>query len=159
MGTRADFYLERDDKRLMWIGSLYKDGHPVNIPIEILIQVNPVLFEELTVTYLELKDSAIRQNGDKWPWPWADSRMSDYSYIFMMNRVMAYSPDIKRLYDPIKILQGEDLNYAALPFDIKFPIMLKQSLDMTEELLDKYSLQPISEEILKQYGLQPSKTV
>jgi len=159
MGTRADFYLEQDDKRLMWIGSLYKDGHPWNIPIEILIQVNPVMFEELVTDFLKTKDSALRQEGDHWPWPWADSRMTDYSYIFMMNKVMAYSPDAKRLYDPVKIVQGEDIDYATLPFNVHFPLMLKQSLDMTEELLNRFGLQPIREEILEQYGLQPSEAV
>lgn len=141
MGTRADFYVEKD-KRLQWIGSLYKDGHPWNIPTDILIQINPIMFEELTLDFLRSKDSAIREDGDMWPWPWADSRMSDYSYIFMMNKVMAYSPDATHLFDPLKIVQGEDLYYAAMPFSINFPIMLKQAKDMTEELLNQYGLQP-----------------
>ena len=141
MGTRADFYMERDDKRLMWIGSLYKDGHPWNIPTDILIQVNPVMYEELVLDFLRSKDSAIRCDGDLWAWPWADSRMTDYSYIFMMDRVMAYSPEAKHLFDPVKVIQGET-PLSLMPFSINFPIMLKASFDMTEELLNQYGLQP-----------------
>lgn len=141
MGTRADFYVEKNEK-LEWIGSLYKDGHPWNIPTDILIQINPVMFEELTVEFLESKDSAIKSKGDKWPWPWADSRLTDYSYIFMGNKVFAYSPDEKRIYDPLMIVQGEDLESAKYFGIPEFPIMLKKSLDRTEELLTRYGLQP-----------------
>jgi len=141
MGTKADFYMEYS-KRLQWIGSLYKDGHPWNIPTDILIQINPMMFEELVLDFLESKDSAIRQNGDTWPWPWADSRMTDYSYIFAMGKVLAYSPETKYLFDPVKIVQGEDLICANSPYTIQFPIMLKQAIDMTKELIDKYGLQP-----------------
>jgi len=142
MGTRADFYIIKHEK-LEWIGSLYRDGHPWNIPTDILIQVNPVMFEELTVEFLQTKDSAIASEGDKWPWPWADSRMTDYSYIFRIyEKVVVYSPNEKCLFDPLKIVQGEDLSTTRLVFRIEFPIMLKQAIDMTEELLNQYGLQP-----------------
>ncbi len=142
MGTRADFYVIKHEK-LEWIGSLYRDGHPWNIPTDILIQVNPVMFEELTVEFLQTKDSAIKSEGDKWPWPWADSRMTDYSYIFgIYDKVVAYSPGVKHLFDPLKIVQGEDLIAAKFPFRVKFPTMLKPAIDITEELIDHYGLQP-----------------
>lgn len=142
MGTRADFYVVKYEK-LEWIGSLYKDGHPWNIPTDILIQINPVMFEELTVEFLQTKDSAIASRGDKWPWLWADSRLTDYSYIFgLYEKVVAYSPDAKHLFDPLKIVQGEGLKTTRLLFRIKFPTMLKPAIDMTEELLNQYGLQP-----------------
>ena len=142
MGTRADFYIDRNNK-IEWIGSLYKDGHPWNIPTDILIQINPVMFEELTMDFLESKDSAIRKNGDAWPWPWSDSRMTDYSYIFTMNKVFAYSPGIRSLFDPLQVVQGEDLDYASFPYNVvHFPTMLKQAVKSTEELLNQYGYQP-----------------
>lgn len=143
MGTRADFYVEKYD-RLMWVGSLYRDGDPTKIPTEILIQVNAATYEEAVVEFLESKDSAIRSNGDKWPWPWADSRMTDYSYLFKrdMGKVLAYSPGETHLFDPLKIVQGEDMITAFIPFVIKFPLMYKQAKRTTEELLNKYGFQP-----------------
>jgi len=142
MGTRADFYIN-DDKSMEWVGSIYKDGSPINIPVEILIQTNPVMFEELTVEFLESRDSVIKKDGDAWPWPWADSRMTDYSYIFTMDRVLAYSMAAKHLFTPLKIVQGEDLNSASyLPLHVSFPIMLKQAVKSTEELLNQYGYQP-----------------
>ncbi len=144
MGTRADFYLERDDKRLMWIGSKAHDGSPWNIPTDILIQINPIMFEEMVTDFLleHRDDSIIRQEGETWPWPWSDSRITDYSYIFIMDKVFAYSPSTKHLFDPLKVVQGEDLDCAKLSYELKFPVMLKQAIKTTEELIDQYGLQP-----------------
>jgi len=141
MGTRADFYIDRNNK-IEWIGSLYKDGHPWNIPTDILIQINPVMFEELTIDFLESQNSSIRKNGDAWPWPWEDSLMTDYSYIFKMNKVFAYSPEIKCLFDPLQIVQGEDLEWASFQYSfVHFPTMLKRAVISTEELLNQYGYQ------------------
>ncbi len=140
MGTRADFYIDRDEK-LEWIGSIYKDGAPCNIPTDILIQVNPVMFEELTVEFLESQDSVIRKNGDAWPWPWEDSRMTDYSYIFMNDKVYAFAPqsiDDHLLFDPLKVVQGESANDSKVAFACQFPRMIKQSLIIPEEISEHY---------------------
>jgi hypothetical protein len=121
MGTRADFYI-KDKNGMRWLGSLFKDGHPWNIDLEILIQINPVMFEELVRTFLVMKVDSERY---KWPWPWQDSQMTDYSYIFdeEKGKVVAYSMREKILFDPIKIVQGEDLNAAEIPGAPDFPKM------------------------------------
>jgi hypothetical protein len=138
MGTRADFYLMNDDGRMMWVGSKAHDGSPVNIPTDILIQINPVMFEELVLDFLNLHrgDSIIRQDGDTWPWPWADSRVSDYSYLFVHNKVLAYSPSAGHWFDPLKIVQGEDLGAAYVLDQYKFPIMNPAALEMQEETME-----------------------
>jgi len=146
MGTRADFYIIRDDNKTDWIGSLYKDGHPVNIPTDILIQISPVMFEELTVEFLQKVDSKIALKGERWPWPWADSRITDYSYIFGLHqyeRVIAYSPSTG-FFDPLQIVQGKDLTSAHILGVPNFPIMSKSKylINMTEEMIAKYGLQP-----------------
>ena len=137
MGTKADFYVEKYD-RLMWIGSLFKNGDPISIPTDILIQVNPVTYEEMVIDLLESKNSAIRSNGDKWPWLWGDSRMTDFTYIFAANQVMGFESYGGKLFDPVKIVQGEDLKTASHPFDIIFPTMRKQAKLAAEELLRRY---------------------
>jgi hypothetical protein len=138
MGTRADFYLMRDDKRMMWIGSKAHDGSPVNIPISILIQINPVMFEEMVTEFLmrNRKDSIIRQEGETWPWPWADSRLSDYSYLFVHEKVLAWSPSAGHWFDPLKIIQGEDLGAAYVLDQYTFPIMNRAALKMQEETME-----------------------
>lgn len=141
MGTRADFYVEKYD-RLMWVGSLFKNGEPTKIPTEILIQVNASMYEELVVELLEEKDSAIRSNGDLWPWPWEDSRMTDYVYIFQGGNVVAYSRTTGKVFDPVKIKQGDDIKTAEYPFDIIFPLMNKQSKIVMEDLLNNYGFKP-----------------
>jgi len=139
MGTRADFYVEKYD-RLMWIGSLFKDGDPIKIPTDILIQINPTIYEEMVVDFLEEKDSAIRSNGDRWPWPWKDSRMTDYAYLFTADQVIGYESYGGKLFNPVKIVQGHDLKTASYPFDIIFPTMQKQATLAAEELLRRYGL-------------------
>ena len=123
MGTRADFYIGIREPK--WIGSISKDGFPWSIPCEILIQKNVIMYEELVYDFLRLKDGVIRIDGDKWPWPWEDSRMSDYSYLFANQSgiVYAYSMVEKFMFNPLKIVQGDDLNQARVVIPINFPKM------------------------------------
>jgi hypothetical protein len=121
MGSRADFYINEKDG-MRWLGSLYHGGEPWNISPYFFIQRNKVKFEELIETYL-----STRNHGEtkKWPWDWPDSFMTDYSYIFdeNMGKVIAYIAVEKMLFDPLKIVNGEDLNSAEIKGAPDFPIM------------------------------------
>ena len=121
MGTRADFYIGIREPR--WIGSLQFDGFPWSIACKILIQVNETMYEETVIEYLKLKRGIIPSDGDAWPWPWEDSQMSDYSYFFSKayGKVFAYSMSEKIVFDPIKVMQGEDLNSARVEITPTFP--------------------------------------
>jgi len=125
MGTRADFYIGVREPK--WIGSLSMDGFPWSIACKILIQVNKTMYEETVIEYLEMKKkhSIIPSYGDKWPWPWPDSRMSDYSYYFSnaYGKVYAYSMVDSIMIDPLKVMQGEDLNSARVDIIPTFPKM------------------------------------
>ena len=142
MGSRADFYIGIKEPK--WIGSINQDGHPWHIPCKLLVQISSTMYEEITVEFLMARAGYIESHGDEWPWPWEDSRMTDYSYIFKrdMDRVIAYSMTDRELFDPLKIKQGEDMFEASIPFIIKFPLMYKQAKRTTEELLGKYGHQP-----------------
>ena len=59
MGTRADFYVGIKEPR--WIGSLYKDGVPWNIPCKILIQKSVIMYEEAVVEHLMLIGFAMQE--------------------------------------------------------------------------------------------------
>ncbi len=119
MGIRADFYV-KDKDGMSWIGSLVRDGHPWNIDLDILIVTNQTLFETLVRTFLITR---VDSEWKVWPWPWPDSLMTDYSYIFdeEQGKVVAYMMTAKILFDPVKIVQGEDLNAAEIPGAPNFP--------------------------------------
>ncbi len=121
MGTRADFYT-KDKDGMKWLGSIMNRGQPWNIDLEILIQINKTMFEELVRTFLIVRVESEKNN---WPWPWPDSFMTDYSYIFdeEKGKVIAYMMTEKMLFDPIKIVQGEDLNSAEIEGEPDFPIL------------------------------------
>jgi hypothetical protein len=123
MGTRADFYNGVDNPK--WIGSIFNNGQPWNIPAEILIQKNSVMYEELVVDFIESVGGVVQSNGNQWPWPWESSKLTDYSYAYSkgLDLVIAYSMVDKRTFDPLKIVQGDDLTGARIYKSIKFPMM------------------------------------
>lgn len=124
--TKADFYIGQG-KKANWIGSIYSDGYPQSIPLDILICINPILYEELVVDFIKSKNGVVRSEGGKWPWAWGDSRTTDYAYIFepLIDKVLA-SQCGGPLFDPIVIAQGEDLMNAYVGFEPpSFPIMFK----------------------------------
>lgn len=130
--TKADFYIDKK-----WIGSVYGDGYPQRIPLEIFIQINPIMYEELVVEFIKKRNGSVASEGAQWPWLWSDSRLTDYSYIFITEKdcVMA-SHFGGELFDPIKFLQGCDKEELFPNLGIpNFPIMDVISLDQTNEVL------------------------
>jgi hypothetical protein len=112
--TGADFYIGTG-VAANWIGSIHADGYVSGIPLDILICVNPTLYEELVVTFIQSRQDVVKTNGDKWPWPWADSRMTDYSYLFIEDlHKVAASQFGRRMFDPVKYLNEGDLESADL---------------------------------------------
>lgn len=128
--TKADFYIGTG-LGARWIGSIGTDGYPVDgvISSEIFLQVNKIMFEEMVLDLLrkEKQDdwAAIADEGDPWPWLWIDSHFTDYVYMFdkKLEKVIA-SRGGREFFDPIKIIQGEDMNTAELGIGKpKFPQM------------------------------------
>jgi hypothetical protein len=94
------------------------------------------MFEETVCEYLKMKQGVIPSEGDSWPWPWEDSQLSDYSYFFSRayGKVLGYSMRDKMMFDPLKIMQGEDLNSARVDITPTFP---KMGVDIhAEEITD-----------------------
>ena len=143
MGSRkatADFYVGVGED-MEWLGSIFDNGDVWSIPLNILIQVNQTMFEELTLEFLETQDSMIADRGDKWDHPWADSRLTDYTYMFDPNyeKVLIYQSGIDYVSDPIKLLQGYPMMECKELFGTPiFPIMRYDKLEQTEELLKEY---------------------
>jgi len=140
MATKADFYVGIGPDA-EWLGSIFNNGDVWHIPLNILIQVNQIMFEELTLEFLQTKDSVIADRGDKWDHPWADSRITDYTYMFDIARekVVMYQSGVDCVTDPIKILQGcSIMECTELYGTPKFPIMLPDQVMKTEEILKEY---------------------
>lgn len=98
MGTRADFYIRKEGK-MKWLGSQAWDGYPDGIDKKVLSATAEGDFETIVNEYLGArKDATFPKDG--WPWPWADSRTTDYSYIFENGKVMASNFGYP-LFDPL----------------------------------------------------------
>jgi len=123
MGTRADFYIDNMGD-MTWLASIFKDGHPWNIPLVILAQVDPTMFSEQLFDWMYA--SEVEYQDDKWPWPWEDSQLTDYSYIMDCERgkVIAYNMREKMIFEPMQVGVGTDLKTAKIASAIpNFPKM------------------------------------
>ncbi len=105
MGTRADFYIGRG-KDAEWLGSIAWDGNPGSITLNsdekeqswpggpdhfkraewpkgqhLFDAKTEAEFKERLSRFFERRDDVtLPEKG--WPWPWNDSRTTDYSYAF-----------------------------------------------------------------------------
>jgi len=100
MGTRADFYIERD-KTLEWCGSVCWDGYDV-VHSSIEDKNNPSFVKYATTEedYLEAISNYSKERiemssdwispSEGWPWPWDNSHNTDCSYVFRNGKVDCY---------------------------------------------------------------------
>jgi|WetSurSiteA1Bulk_404760.scaffolds.fasta_scaffold00030_17 hypothetical protein len=131
--TKADFYIDKK-----WIGSIFNDGYPKGILLEVLIQINETMFEELAIEFIQKRNGVVASDGGLWPHLWSDSRLTDYSYIFVteLGKVMASSFG-KELFDPVKFLQGCDVKEVYPGVGVpNFPIMDVEKFDRTNQVLE-----------------------
>lgn len=90
MGTRADFYI-KEDKEWEWLGSVGWDGYEwhedKNNPL--ILSKTKELFKN-AVKFIELHRDDFTLPEQGWPWPWNDSTLTDYSYVFENGKVDVY---------------------------------------------------------------------
>ena len=87
MGTRADFYVGKG-KDAEWLGSIAWDGHPESIPDTLRCATTEALFRAQVAKFFAGRDDVTTPDMG-WPWPWEDSRLTDYSYAFADGSVSA----------------------------------------------------------------------
>ncbi|MEV8635199.1 hypothetical protein AB0395_26430 [Streptosporangium sp. NPDC051023] len=87
MGTRADFYVGRGPDA-EWLGSIAWDGNPAGICTDTraLEAGDEQTFRDLLGGFLASRGDATTPDQG-WPWPWNDSRTTDYAYAFDSGRV------------------------------------------------------------------------
>jgi hypothetical protein len=90
MGTRADFYVGRGGKA-EWLGSIAWDGYPDGLPriLKYSIQSEEDFRMRVAQELSTRGDATFPDMG--WPWPWNDSRTTDYAYAFDEGGVWASS--------------------------------------------------------------------
>ena len=85
MGTRADFYVGRGPNA-EWLGSIGWDGFPYSIDEGVMRSSSEDEYRKRLLAWLKARDdSTFPEQG--WPWPWEDSRSTDYAYAFDDGRV------------------------------------------------------------------------
>ena len=85
MGTRADFYLGRDEGA-EWIGSIAWDGYRDGIDDAVLAASTEEEFRLAVSDFFATRDDVTRPHQG-WPWPWGSSRTTDCSYWFFDGKV------------------------------------------------------------------------
>lgn len=91
MGTRADFYIETNTG-MEWIASYPCDGYPDGKAQEIGLYQAKTADEFMNLLY-ECLGSAATFPEMGWPWPWNDSRGTDFAYLFRPTKGMVFVSD------------------------------------------------------------------
>lgn len=86
MGTRVDFYVGRG-LQAEWLGSYPYDGYPEGIPESLREAKTEAEYRGAVARYLAENADAATLPAAGWPWPWDDSRTTDYAYAFDSGRV------------------------------------------------------------------------
>lgn len=119
--TRADFYVGRGAKA-KWLGSVACDGYPTAqegvCKATTLRAYRKAVFDSLGEAG---EYATLPQHG--WPWPWEDSKTSDYAYAFEKGKVyfssFGHSWQDATLPEP----DEDDEGYVESPRDAVFPNM------------------------------------
>jgi len=75
MGTRADFYVGTE-----WIGSIAYDGGEIQGDPITQAKTADEFRAKVAEEFASRDDATLPAQG--WPWPWKDSRTTDYAYVF-----------------------------------------------------------------------------
>jgi hypothetical protein len=112
MGTRADFYVGRGEKA-EWLGSIAWDGYPGGIDPKLLKSESEEDYRYRVKEFLKREDGTLPEDG--WPWPWEDSRTTDYAYAFDEGKVWA-SCFGNKWFNPLKKEpEHKDVKEAEFP--------------------------------------------
>lgn len=86
MGTRADFYIGTGPTA-EWIGSISYDGYPDGRPSKLVMATSEAAFRAEVEVLLADTESLTTRPEEGWPWPWKDSRTTDYAYAWCTDGV------------------------------------------------------------------------
>lgn len=96
MGTRADFYIAEsldDADSFTWLGSVSYDGDPDRKP-RLFDATSKNDYIAATKYYLDHPMAGGVYPEEGWPWPWEDSQISDFAYVWIENGEPSTYPNI-----------------------------------------------------------------
>jgi hypothetical protein len=96
MGTRADFYIGKDDKA-EWLGSIAWDGNRDAMPDELMQAHSEVGFRQALEDFFAADRDDVTLPPMGWPWPWVTSATTDCAYFFFDGRVWDVRGDANRM--------------------------------------------------------------
>lgn len=106
MGTRADYYVGTDPAHMDYLGSTPMDGDPATTAQRGL-DVRYDSVEDFVRDLHDLLDAYGQRRSAGWPWPWDNSRTTDYAYCWDVDThdvmVSCFGSPLLRLAD---ILEG-----------------------------------------------------
>lgn len=115
MGTRADFYVGLGPEA-EWLGSIAWDGyllaearggHLLAVDPDDPLHLSEDQWRADVASMADRADWTSPEQG--WPWPWADSRTTDYAYAFVPGEdLIVYS-----IFGEPWMVLGTDLRWAA----------------------------------------------
>lgn len=85
MGTRADFYVAKPEG-LEWLGSIAWDGYAID---HVALASTEEGFRLSIEEFFASRDDVTRPDRG-WPWPWNDSHLTDYAYVFVEGAGVVY---------------------------------------------------------------------
>lgn len=114
MGTRADFYIETDGQ-LEWQGAIAWDGYCVSesegdtdsVEKNVLLATDPESFKTALKAFAETRDDWTAPE-EGWPWPWEDSRTTDFAYVHKNGKLDVYIFGRPHRIDGEFLVQDED---------------------------------------------------
>lgn len=86
MGTRADFYVGTGPNA-EWIGSISYDGDPDGMPEGAVKSKSEKKYRAEVERLLADREVLSTRPAEGWPWPWEDSRTTDYAYAWADGKV------------------------------------------------------------------------
>lgn len=86
MGTRADFYVGTGPDA-EWLGSITYDGYPDGNPAPIFKAKSLRSYRSAVEKILADPEIRSTRPAEGWPWPWEDSRTTDYAYTWVDGKV------------------------------------------------------------------------
>lgn len=114
MGTRADFYV-KNGKDLSWQGSMAFDGYPDG-PCRTLSEVETLEVFNFFLQEIEKNIDHFTTTEAGWPWPWDDSSMTDYSYLFDVKLGVVLVSNFGSTPEPMRgCIDGHEIEWRGFP--------------------------------------------
>lgn len=113
MGTKADFYIGIGENA-EWLGSVAWDGYEWEQESE-LVDAKTVEEFRAQVQQVEKVRDDFTSPDMGWPWPWDNSRTTDYAYVFDGDHVRVFGFGTEHFFDDNGDIYLEDFKFDGFP--------------------------------------------